>query len=187
MSSQPLQMVNVSTRAVLANVTPDQMQNATPCASWDVAGLINHLIGAQGFFTAGMKGEPPSGGETDHAAGDYLSAYDEATAKLAACFDADGVMATTVKMPFGEMPAGAVMGLAMNDTFTHGWDLAKATGQSTDIAPELAAQILEQAKSSIQDAFRGDDGAAPFGLEQPCPDGACAADQLAAFLGRDVS
>ena len=90
-------------------------------------------------------------------------------------------------MPFGEMPAGAVMGLAMNDTFTHGWDLAKATGQSTDIAPQLAAQILEQARASIHDAFRGEDGAAPFGVEQDCPEGASAADQLAAFLGRDVS
>jgi uncharacterized protein (TIGR03086 family) len=180
-------MVNAATRAVLANVTADDMSKATPCASWDVAGLINHLVGAQYFFAAGMKGERPSGGETDYAAGDYVSAFDEAAATLAACFDADGVMETTVKMPFGEMPAGAVMGLAMNDTFTHGWDLAKATGQSTDIAPQLATQILEQAKSSIQDAFRGEDGAAPFGLEQECPDGACPADQLAAFLGRDVS
>ncbi len=187
MSSQPLQMVNASTRAVLANVTSEDMTKSTPCASWDVAGLINHLIGAQGFFAAGVKGEAPSGEEVDYAAGDYLAAFDEAAGALAESFDAEGVMQSMVKMPFGEMPAGAVMGLAMNDTFTHGWDLAKATGQSTDIAPALAAQILEQAKSSIQDAFRGDDGAAPFGLEQECPDGACAADQLAAFLGRDVS
>ena len=96
MSSQPLHMVNASTRAVLANVTADDMQKSTPCASWDVAGLINHLIGAQYFFTAGMKGEPPSGGDTDYAAGDYMTAYDEATAALAACFDVDGVMQSTV-------------------------------------------------------------------------------------------
>jgi uncharacterized protein (TIGR03086 family) len=187
MSTQPLQQVNASTRSVLAKVTSDQMQNSTPCESWDVAGLINHLVGAQLFFAAGVKGQPPIGADTDFAAGDYLAAFDEASAGLVACFEAEGVMQSMVKMPFGEMPAGAVMGLAMNDTFTHGWDLAKATGQSTDIAPELAAQILEQAKSSIQEGFRGDDGAAPFGHERECPEGAHPADQLAAFLGRDVA
>ena len=187
MSTRPLQQVIASTRSVLADVTPDQMQNPTPCASWDVAGLINHLVGAQHFFAAGIKGQPPTGADSDFAAGDYLAAYDEATAALVACLEADGVMQSTVKMPFGEMPAAAVMGLAMNDTFTHGWDLAKATGQSTDIAPELAAQILDQAKSSIREGFRGEEGAAPFGFERECADGASAADQLAAFLGRDVT
>ena len=28
------------------------------------------------------------------------------------------------------------------DTFQHGWDLAKATGQDTDLDPELAAGLL---------------------------------------------
>jgi uncharacterized protein (TIGR03086 family) len=79
----------------------------------------------------------------------------------------------------------AFMGLVVNDTFTHGWDLAKATGQSTDLNPELAVGILAQAKMSIPDTFRGPEGA-PFGVAADCPDGACAADQLAAFLGRTV-
>jgi uncharacterized protein (TIGR03086 family) len=91
-----------------------------------------------------------------------------------------------VNMPFGQMPGAAVLGLATTDTFQHTWDLAKATGRSTDIAPELAGALLGQAKQMIQPAFRGDDGVAPFGAEQPCPDGASPADQLAAFLGRKV-
>ncbi|MFT4865258.1 MAG: hypothetical protein ACI8RE_001446, partial [Ilumatobacter sp.] len=66
------------------------------------------------------------------------------------------------------------------------WDLAKATGQSTDLAPELAAQLLEASRQMIQPGFRGEDGAAPFGVEQEYPEGACNADQLAAFLGRTV-
>lgn len=180
-------MVNASTRSVLANITADQMQNSTPCASWDVAGVINHVIAAQGFFVAGMTGQPPSGEEVDYAAGDFLAAYDEATQAAVDCFSADGALDSMVKMPFGEMPGRAVLGLAMNDNFTHGWDLAKATGQSTDLAPELAAQLLASSRQMIQPAFRGEDGSAPFGAEQESPDGACNADQLAAFLGRDVS
>jgi uncharacterized protein (TIGR03086 family) len=77
------------------------------------------------------------------------------------------------------------LGLAITDTFVHTWDLAKATGQSTDLAPELAAVLLEQARASIQDSFRGPEGA-PFGAEQTAPEGASNADRLAAFLGRSV-
>ena len=88
-------------------------------------------------------------------------------------------------LPFGSMPGAAIAGLAATDTFQHGWDLAKATGQSTDLAPELAAGLLQQSKASIQDSFRGPEGA-PFGAEQQAPGDAPAADQLAAFLGRQV-
>jgi uncharacterized protein (TIGR03086 family) len=101
-------------------------------------------------------------------------------------------MEKTAKAPFGEFPAPAFMGLATTDIFQHAWDLAKATGQSTDLAPELAEALLAGSRASIQDAFRGPDGGPnqdqgpPFGLEQQAPAGACAADQLAAFLGRTL-
>jgi uncharacterized protein (TIGR03086 family) len=186
MSTQPLKMANASTRSVLANITADQLQNTSPCASWDVAGIINHIIAGQGFFVAGLTGQPASREEVDHSAGDFLTAYDAATQAAVDCFEADGALDGMVKMPFGEMPGRAVLSLAMTDTFTHGWDIAKATGQSTDLAPELAAQLLESSRKMIQTALRGADGSAPFGAEQECPDGACNADQLAAFLGRTV-
>lgn len=73
----------------------------------------------------------------------------------------------------------------MTDTFQHGWDLAKATGQPADLAPELTSAILVQSRASIQDAFRGPEGA-PFARRGGMPDGATAADELAAFPVRDV-
>ena len=88
-------------------------------------------------------------------------------------------------MPFGEFPGHAWMGLATTDTLTHAWDLAKATGQSTDLAPELAEQVLAVAGQAISDAVRGDEPM-PFAAEKNCPDGASTADRLAAFLGRTV-
>jgi uncharacterized protein (TIGR03086 family) len=83
------------------------------------------------------------------------------------------------------MPGAAFLGMAMNDTLVHGWDLAKATGQSTDLAPDLAAALLEQSRTTVPDAFRSESGAI-FGLAKQAPAGASNADQLAAFLGRDV-
>ena len=67
-------------------------------------------------------------------------------------------MERMITLAFGEMPGAAVMGLATTDTFQHGWDLAKATGQSTDLAPELATALLAQSKAAISHAFRGPEG-----------------------------
>jgi uncharacterized protein (TIGR03086 family) len=185
MSTAPLEQAVSVTRGVLAAVTPGQLGDPTPCASWDVAALINHIVGAQHFFLNALAGTPPSEPQ-DVAAGDYLAAFDEVSAATIEAFGADGAMERTITLAFGDMPGAAVMGLATTDTFQHGWDLAKATGQSTDLAPELAAALLAQSKMAISPAFRGPEGAAPFGAEQSAPDGASAADQLAAFLGREV-
>jgi uncharacterized protein (TIGR03086 family) len=147
--------------------------------------VINHLIGSQSFFSAAAAGTPPAG-PTDPAAGDFVAAYDEETKKAVAALGADGVMSKTLTLPFGQMPGAAVAGLAATDTFVHGWDLAKATGQSTDLEPQLAAGLLTAARGAIQPGFRGADGVSPFGAEQEAPDGASEADRLAAFLGRTV-
>ena len=170
---------------MLEGVSKQQLGDATPCAAWKVSDLINHIVGGQYFFEACAKGEPPSGSETDFSATDFVSAFDEGAQRSVAAFNAPGVMEKVLTLPFGQMPGSAFVGIATTDTFAHGWDLAKATGQKTDLAPELASQLLVGAKQFIQPAFRSEDGAV-FGLEQQAPAGACNADQLAAFLGRKV-
>ncbi len=186
MSTAPLQAAVASTRAELAAVRPGQLDLATPCQSWKVSELINHVVGAQHFFLAVVEGSPPSGAQQDFAAGDYLAAFDDISTRLVAAFAADGVMDKVLTAPFGQMPGRAFIGFAVNDTFVHGWDLAKSTGRSTDLAPELAAGVLAGVKSTIPAAMRGEDGKMPFGPIQEAPAGASNADQLAAFLGRSV-
>jgi uncharacterized protein (TIGR03086 family) len=185
MSTALLEQAIASTRGVLATVTPEQMDTETPCASWKVRELVNHIVGGQYFFVAGVEGVPPTAAAGDFASGDFLATFDEGSTKCVAAFQGDGVMSKMLTLPFGTMPGSAFIGLAATDTFTHGWDLAKATGQPTDLSPELAAQLLAGAKQAISPAFRGAEGA-PFGVEQPTPPGASNADQLAAFLGRTV-
>lgn len=185
MTTESLEQAIASTRRVLTAVSKDQLGDDTPCAAWKVSDLINHIVGGQYFFEAGAKGEPPAGGETDFSAADFVSAFDEATQHCLAAFRTDGVMEKMLTLPFGQMPGAAFVGLAATDTFTHGWDLAKATGQSTDLAPVLAGQLLIGAKKSISPAFRSSEGTV-FGPEQSAPAGANNADQLAAFLGRKV-
>lgn len=104
MSVQPLQQAIAAARGVLENVQADQLQNATPCASWDVSALINHMVGGQKFFTDAMNGQQPSQDETNWAGQDYLAAFDEASQQTLEAFSAEGALDKTIHAPFGEFP-----------------------------------------------------------------------------------
>jgi len=184
MTTEVLEQAIATTRGVLANVSRDQLDDATPCASWKVRDLINHIVGGQYFFAGGVRGELPSG-DTDWAAGDFLADFDTGARQCVDAFNSDGAMDKMLTLPFGQMPGSAFIGLASTDTFTHGWDLARATGQDTDLAPQLATGLLAGARMAIPPELRSEDGAV-FGLEQTAPADASNADQLAAFLGRHV-
>ena len=186
MGIEPLELACTSTRGVLANVTPEQLDLPTPCASWQVRNIINHLVGLTHWFATGITTgvTPPQPDETNYADGDFLTAYDGGIQDSLAAFNAPGALDRTVKLPFGEFPGTMFLALATNDTFTHGWDVAKATGQSTDLNRELAEQVLAQARAAIPDQFRGADGTAPFGPIVEVAAAAPAADRLAGFLGR---
>ena len=186
MSTEGLRQAMATTRGVLSRVQPDQLDMATPCASWKVSDVINHVVGTQYFFAGALAGERAGGAPRDFAAGDFVAAFDDGAAACAAAFESDGAMERIVKMPFGDMPGSALIGLATTDTLTHGWDVAKATGQSTDLSPELAAGVLAGVQPVLSDSMRGEDGKAPFGPQQEAPEGASNADKLAAFLGRKV-
>ena len=115
-----------------------------------------------------------------------MTEFNRGAARAVKAFEADGVMDKTLKLPFAELPGGVFVNIATIDTFTHGWDLARATGQSTDLDPELATQLLAFAQGFLSDALRGPDGKAPFGPQVEAPAGAGPADRLAAFLGRQA-
>jgi len=183
--TEPLEQAIATARGVLANVSKEDLDKQTPCASWKVRDVINHLMDSSDFMASGMGKEPANVG--DVTGGDYCEAFEAAAGRTLALFSEPGALDKTAKLPFGEMPGAALMGLATSDIFTHAWDLAKATGQSTDLNPELAAQILPQVQQAVPDQFRGDEGSGlPFGPKQEAPQGATNADQLAAFLGRTV-
>jgi len=170
---------------VLGKVRPQDLDAPTPCASWDVRALVNHFIGTARWWAAMMTDAGEAAAE-DYAAGDLVAAYKASIGIATAAFQADGAMEKTVPLPFGEFPGTVVLGMAALDQFAHGWDLARALGLPTDLDPALAGELLNQARQTIPDAFRGPDGQAPFGPAIEAPAGAGPADRLAAFLGRRV-
>jgi uncharacterized protein (TIGR03086 family) len=164
--------------SVLANVSAEQWTAATPCQGWTVGDIADHVIGANNWVQ-GLAGQAPVAPSGDKSA-DVAASGEGAQATFAA---EDG-LSRMFELPFGTMPGRAFIGLRTNDLFVHAWDVAKATGQSTDLDADLAAEGLAASRQRIGPEMRGE--GRPFGAEMPCPDGRPVSDQLAAFLGRVV-
>ncbi|MGD9701551.1 MAG: TIGR03086 family metal-binding protein [Acidimicrobiia bacterium] len=188
MSTETLARAFAMTREILANTTPDQYDRPTPCESWNVRALANHIVEGANWFALCVDGgaapDPDPTHGVDFAAGDLLASYDDGARATLAAFGAPGAQDRLIKLPFGELPGAVFMAIATNDVFTHGWDLADATGQPTDLDPEIATQLLAQLRGFVSDDLRGPDGEAPFGPAVDPPTAASPAAQLAAFLGR---
>ena len=187
MSVDHLERAAASTRAVLKGIAAEDLDRDTPCASWKVRDLLNHVLGGTHVFANTVRtGEmrPPEGGRKDFCDGDLVATFDEGAAQAVEAFAAPGAAEKMLTLPFGQMPAGVFVNIAATDVFQHGWDVAKATGQSTDLDPDLARELLVFAQGAIPEAFRGEDGTAPFGRAVEVSATAPPADQLAGFLGR---
>ena len=172
-------------RKVLAAGTPDQYGDTTPCASFNVAQLVDHTIGTQLMIIDALQDKPFNLTGVEVAPGEQAAAFDRAAADAVAELNRDGAMTKGVTLPFGSFTGEQLMGLGVLDTFQHAWDLAKATGQDTDLGPEMAEALMGPAVAHMDHVPRGPEPA-PYAPEQPVPDGASAADRLAAFLGRAV-
>jgi uncharacterized protein (TIGR03086 family) len=171
-------------RAVLRNVTPEQLTLPTPSDEWDVRALINHVVLGNSWAADTVKtGNAPRPSGDLLANREPLDVYTESANAMLAAFQEPGALDRTVTMPFGEMPATQLAGLRFVDLLSHAWDLAKATDQDTNLAPDLCEAALEMARRR----FEGRDRTLlPYKDEVPVPSDAPAADRLAGFLGKAV-
>ena len=182
--AEPLGRAFASTRSVLVQVQPGQLAASTPCASWDVRALIEHFIDSARWAVAAIGGEKAV--VEGFADGNFVAAYDQGIKGALVAFGAEGALEKTVTLPWGDFSGAALMWLAVNDQFVHGWDLARAIGHDTDLDPGLADELLVRGQAWITDAYRGPDGAGLFGPAVTAMAGTSPADRLAAFLGRSL-
>ena len=175
------------TTSVVDNIEPEQLDNQSPCTAWTVRDVLNHVTGGAEMFAIcvrdgsvpdEMVGELMAG---DRLGDDYQGSFHAAADAANDSFAIPGAMDRIVKMPFGEMPAGMALNIAIFDVTTHAWDLAKATDQSTDLDPEVVGVAFQVARTMLTDDLRN---AGMFGAEVAIDDDAPVADRLAAFAGR---
>ncbi len=171
---------------IVAAVRPDQWALPSPCTEWDVRGVVEHLVRNTDGFLAAVSGGGASPAEPVASVPDagLAAAFAASNARLLAVLREPGALERTLPLPSGEMPAAVAAGFGLVDLLVHGWDVAKATGQPTDFAPELNEAALAMTRQAMSAFDRSTMTA--FAPEQPAPDDASAADRLAAFLGRAV-
>jgi uncharacterized protein (TIGR03086 family) len=183
-----LQRVVDTTTEMIGNTSAQQLSNPTLCTEWTVKDLINHMVsGATMFAISAEQGSVPDdmlgklmGG--DNVGDDPQAAWAAASKRAMTAFEAPGVMDKIVKLPFGEMPAGIALNIAVFDVATHSVDLARATGQKvTDT--ELLEDALIIAQQMVGPELRQP---GIFGEAQPCGDDAPVDDRLLAFAGRKI-
>jgi uncharacterized protein (TIGR03086 family) len=166
------------THGVIGNVRADQLDNTTPCDEWTVRQLLEHTIGVVAGLGAAASGEPH---DTPLELGsDPAAQFHEIAAANLAAWRTPGAFDQLVDFGAGPMPGRVAAGINLLDTATHAWDIAKATGQPTQLPDDLARYALEVSRATISPEIRP----GRFGVEQAAPADAGPTEQLVAFLGR---
>jgi uncharacterized protein (TIGR03086 family) len=168
--------------AAIDRIPADQVNQPTPCEGFDVRALVNHILydihQFEGMLTGANPG-PPGADLLGHQ--DLSSAYRASAEGLMARWRQRGVDGTITNM-LGEFPATWAVAQHMTNLTVHAWDVARATGQSTDLDPELAEPSLAWGRANLKPEFRRP---GTFGPEVAVPDTAPIYDRLVGFFGRN--
>ncbi|MGK5640001.1 TIGR03086 family metal-binding protein [Streptomyces sp. URMC 126] len=171
--------------AVADAVRPERLADPTPCAEYDVRGLLGHIVGAahalagvasSGGFQAG--GPLPAPEVADDG---WAAAVAEAGTRLADAWDDESLLTSTFDVPWGKSPGHSVISFLVLETVVHSWDLDEALGRPVALDPELSEFALAVAEMLPAE---GKEGA--FGAARPAPEGADVHVRLAARTGRPV-
>jgi len=167
---------------VISGVTPDQLDDPTPCSEFDVRALGNHMTGFLPYTANAVRKGPDMEGEApDFTATDWAATYRHLADDLVAAWGEEGAMEGEMKFGSGTMPAENAAGITLMELTVHAWDLARATGQTYALDPEtarLAAKITSEAGPG------GREGGF-FGEEVTAPEGASDFEKALAISGRD--
>jgi uncharacterized protein (TIGR03086 family) len=160
-------------------VRPDQAHLPTPCTDWDVRALVNHIVFDVRRFAAMLDGADAGPPDTDLIGDDWSAAYRAAADALLATWHAQD-LGRVMKTRVGEFPVGWAIGQHVADLAVHGWDVARATGQSTELDAKVGQAALDWGRENLKPQYRGQ----AFGPEVAVAADAPLYDRLAAFFGR---
>jgi uncharacterized protein (TIGR03086 family) len=163
---------------VVGNITPDQLDNQTPCTEFTVRGVLEHMIGGATMFIAAFRGTEP--GTPDLS--DPLAGFGPTLAELADAMTAPGALERTIQAPFGEVSGDTFARFVVLDGLVHGWDMATATGQSYEPPDALVAEATAFGAEALPPLRDG----VTFADATEVPASATPIEKLAALTGRKV-
>ena len=130
-----------STRGYLVGIATDQWAMPTPCEGWAVRDLLNHIVAGNLWAAELARGRtiPDVGSSLDGdvVGPDAVASFDTSAEAAAAAFETPGALEAPCAVSYGPVPGSVYAGHRFLDVLIHGWDLAAATGQPTDLDPQL--------------------------------------------------
>jgi uncharacterized protein (TIGR03086 family) len=176
---EQFQLASDSFESLVAGVHPDQLAIQTPCPEWSVQELVSHVVTGNLMFIRLFTGaEPPA----VDAVGDPVAAISISAKALREAASAEGALERTFTTRMGERPGAGLITIRVVELSVHGWDLARATGQSL----KLDESIVETCFGMLRAMLPEDRNGLPYGPEQQAGPEATPTEQLAAFAGRAV-
>jgi len=165
-------------------VTDDQWGLPTPCEEWTVRDLVEHVVDGNDGFAAALLEPPGEIGATAALSGDPAGRYRRSVEELLRAFRQSEALERPVTVPFGTVPGAVALHLRITELLVHGWDLARATGQTVAFPDDVVEQELAFSLRALGDVGPG---RRPFAPPEAVADDAAVIDRLAACLGRKVA
>ncbi|MEY2583502.1 MAG: hypothetical protein QOE09_3351 [Ilumatobacteraceae bacterium] len=140
-------------RPIVAGIRDDQWDLPTPCVGWTVRDLLNHIVAGNLWAAALARGrtidEVGSALDGDMLIAGPVLAYDMSAESAASVFELPGALEAPCAVSYGPVPGSVYAGHRLIDVLIHGWDLASATGQPTDLDPRLVDACWEVARPQL--------------------------------------
>lgn len=173
-------------RALLLGVDDDELTATTPCPDWNVAALLDHLMGlSYAFALAARKridaAAAPPEPSTQHLLRHWRSRLPVLLEELATAWKDPAAWTGTTRAGGVTMPATEMGMVAMNELIMHGWDLARATGQEFAADPRTLETLIEFLSEGPAEGTPG-----MFGPRVPTDDEAGLLEHALGLAGRDA-
>ena len=171
--------------AIVDRIEPADLENPTPCATFTVQGVLDHMIGLAATFVPAFRGEADIEASTSDTTegGVPTVAFRRGMAGLLDAVNSPGAMDRTVSAPFGDVPGSVFARFVAFDGLIHGYDLASSTAQPYDVPHDLVVSVDSFAREALSPDMRDGD---TFALETTAPAGANLLEKLVAFSGRTL-
>jgi uncharacterized protein (TIGR03086 family) len=144
---------------VLARVTDDQLTGPSPCAEYTVADLVDHVDQVARGFAATALGQLPDvdANDTDsqeaaHSRAGWRDDVAQHVRALGKAWDEPGAWEGSTHVAGLELTNELWGKIALTELVVHGWDIAKATGQSFDLPEHTLRACLDHVAEFVPNA-----------------------------------
>jgi uncharacterized protein (TIGR03086 family) len=175
--------------AVIAGIPDDALGNPTPC-DIPVGALLDHVRTLTAAFTAAAEKdpsgptEPPPAPDAANLEPEWRASIPRGLERLAAAWHDPDAWGGMTRVGGMDMPGEAAGVVALDEVVMHGWDLARATGQSYDVdaglLEALTGFLTHMAEPGMVAAREG-----LFGPVVAVPADAPLLDRVVGLAGRD--